>query len=209
MLRRSHPCLIALACWCAPLTAAAGQSLPDSSRITISPTAGYLAYGTYFTAPGGVSFSNHDGFGIGAELDIRAWRSLSVIVSALHGSSDWSFESVPLVGAISLDGASLWFVDTGLRVGFPLATGVAGFVQATAGAVRYGIENALISDNATNFTFSGGLGVRAQVGRRVSVVGLVKDYIASFSSVDEAEVFGVEGQRAHTVALLLGVGLRL
>lgn len=43
----------------------------------------------------------------------------------------------------------------------------------------------------------------------MSVVGLVKDYIASFSSVDDAEVFGVEGQRAHTLALLLGVGLRL
>jgi hypothetical protein len=115
MLRCSRRCLISLACWCVPLTATAAQSLPDSSRITVSPTAGYLAYGTYFTAPGGVSFSNHDGFGIGAELDFRAWRSLSVIASVLHGSSDWSFESVPLVGAISLDGASLWFVDTGHR----------------------------------------------------------------------------------------------
>jgi hypothetical protein len=98
MLRCSRRCLISLACWCVPLTATAAQSLPDSSRITLSPTAGYLAYGTYFTAPGGVSFSNHDGFGIGAELDFRAWRSLSVIASVLHGSSDWSFESVPLVG---------------------------------------------------------------------------------------------------------------
>jgi hypothetical protein len=209
MLRYSRPGLIALASWCAPLTAIAGQSLPDSSRITIAPTAGYLAYGTYFTAPGGVTFSNHDGFGIGAELDIRTYRSLSVIASAVHGSSDWSFESVPLVGAVSLDGASLWFVDAGLRVGFPLATSVAGFVQATAGAVRYGIDNALISDHATNFAFSGGLGVRAQIGRRVSVLGLVKDYIASFSSVDDAEVIGIEGQRAHTVAILLGIGLRL
>jgi Outer membrane protein beta-barrel domain len=208
MFRYPHPCLTALACWCAPFTASAAQSLPHSSRITISPTAGYLAYGTYFTAPGGVTFSNHDGFGIGAELDIRTWRSLSVIASALHGSSDWSFESVPLVGAVSLDGASLWFVDVGLRVGFPLATGVTGFGQATAGAVRYGIDNALISDHATNFAFSGGLGVRAPIGRRVSVVGLVKDYIASFSSVDDAEVLGIEGKRAHTVALLLGVGLR-
>jgi hypothetical protein len=208
MLRYLRPCVIALACWCAVSTASPAQSAPDSRRITISPTAGYLTYGTYFTAPGGVRFSNHDGFGIGAELDIRAWRRLSIIASALHGSSDWSFESVPLVGAISLDGASLWFVDVGLRVGLPLALGVDGFAQATAGAVRYGIENALISDHATNFAFSGGLGIRAYLGQRVSVVALVKDYIASFSSVDDAEAFGIEGQRAHTVALLLGAGIR-
>jgi hypothetical protein len=90
-------------------------------------------------------------------------------------------------------------------LGAPLSA----FVQATAGAIRYAVDNALFTGNATNFTVSAGLGVTAHLGNRFSAQGLVKDYLASFKSVDQAAALGVEGRRAHTLAILLGLGIDL
>jgi len=51
------------------------------------------------------------------------------------------------------------------------------------------------------------LGLRARIGPTLSLMTMVKDYIASYRSVDDLEAYGVEGQRAHTVAVLFGLGL--
>jgi hypothetical protein len=195
-----------------PFSAAASQvSGPTPHSFEISPMAGYLAFGTYFTGPGGIRFSNQDGFGYGAQLSVPVWRNLSLVGSALHGTSDWSFESVPLLGSIAIGGASLWFFDAGLRVNLPLGASspVWVFGQATAGAIHYSVDNALFTGQATNFALSGGVGLRAWLGGRVSLQGMVKDYIASFRSVDDAASLGVEGRRAHTLAVLVGLGLGL
>lgn len=205
--------LLAPALLIAPLVAAASQEpVPRATRLVeIIPTAGYLAFGTYFTGPGGVRFSNQDGFGYGAQIGITLYRNLSLIGSVLHGTSDWSFESVPLVGRLTVDGASLWFFDAGLRLTIPLGASipVSVFGQAGAGAIRYAVDNALFTGQATNFAFSGGVGLVTRLGGRVSLHALAKDYIASFRSVDDAAAFGIEGRRAHTVAVLLGLGVGL
>jgi hypothetical protein len=179
--------------------------------VELLPTAGYLAFGTYFTGPGGVQFSNEDGFGYGGQIDVPLWRNLSLVGSLLHGTSDWSFEEVPLVGRLTVGGASLWFYDAGLRVTVPLgaAIPVAAFLQATAGAIHYSIDNALFTGRATNFAFSGGAGLATRLAGRVSLQALVKDYLASFRSVRDGAAFGIEGRRAHTVAVLVGLGVSL
>lgn len=199
---------ILLAC---PPSAAAQAPSPSSPRVEILPTAGYLAFGTYFTGPSDIRFSNQDGVGYGAQVAVPLWRSLSLVGSVLHGTSDWSFERVPLLGSISVGGASLWFYDLGLRYSVPLgaASPVAAIGQVGAGAIRYSVDNVLLSERATNFAVAVGVGLAARLGPRVSLQGLVKDYIASFRSVDDATVFGVEGRRAHTLAFLIGLGLRL
>jgi hypothetical protein len=172
---------------------------------------GYLVYGSYFSGPAGLEFSNDNGVGYGAELAVHLARNFEVFGSALHATSDWSFQGVPFVGSISVGGASLWFFDAGLRARVPLgSTGrISPFVQLGGGAIRYAVDNALLSDHATNFAFSGGLGVTADLSRRVSVQGVVKDYLASFRSVDEGAVLGIEGRRAHTLAFLIGAGIGL
>jgi hypothetical protein len=208
-----HPRLILLTLLLAPLPSAAAQTStrPSAPALEILPTAAYLAFDTYFTGPGDIRFSNQDGIGYGAQVAVALWRNLSLVGSVLHGTSDWSFESVPIVGSVSIGGASLWFYDVGLRLDFPLggASPLSAIGQVGAGAIRYSVDNALISDQATNFALSGGVGVAARLGRRVSLQGLVKDYIASFRSVDDAAGFGVEGRRAHTLGFLIGFGLRL
>jgi hypothetical protein len=191
--------------------AAAQASSAFSHRVEILPTAGYLAFGTYFTGPSDIRFSNQDGVGYGAQVAVRLWRSLSLVGSVLHGTSDWSFESVPILGSISVGGASLWFYDVGLRYSVPLGTAipVSAVGQVGAGAIRYSVDNVLLSEQATNFAVAAGVGLAARLGRRVSLQGLVKDYVASFRSVDDAAAFGVEGRRTHTLAFLIGLGLRL
>jgi hypothetical protein len=191
--------------WAAPLAGAKAQQPPISRSIELTPLAGHLSYGPYFRGPADVQFSNQGGIGYGAEFQVRVWQNLSAVTSAVHGTSDWSFESVPFLGRVTVDGASIWFFDTGLRLGFRLGGPLSGFVQATGGAVRYAVDNALLTDEAINLTFSGGVGLRVRVGRTI-LTGMVKDYIASFRSVDDLAAFGVEGQRAHTLAILFGFG---
>jgi hypothetical protein len=196
-----------------PLSTARSQSPPPPSptRIQLIPSVGYFTFGTYFTGPAGIQFSNQDGLAYGGQLAVTLWRNLSLVGSILRGSSDWSFESVPLVGRISIGGASLLLYDAGLRFSQPLGASspiaVAG--QVTAGAIRYSVEHPLLTGAATNFALSVGAGIAGRLKGRINLHLLVKDYIASFRSVDDAASFGVEGQRAHTLGVLLGIGIGL
>jgi hypothetical protein len=67
----------------------------------------------------------------------------------------------------------------------------------------------LLTGAATNLAVSAGVGIAGRVKGRIKLHLLVKDYIASFRSVDDAASFGVEGQRAHTLGVLLGIGMGL
>ncbi|HEX2249776.1 MAG TPA: hypothetical protein VHH32_05470 [Gemmatimonadales bacterium] len=195
-----------------PLDTALSQSSPASPhRIQLIPSVGYFTFGTYFTGPAGVRFSNQDGLAYGGQVAVTLWRHLALVGSVLRGSSDWSFESVPLVGRISIGGAGLLLYDAGLRLGYPLGASspVAAVGQVTAGAIRYSIDHPLLSGAATNFALSLGAGLSGRLTRTMSLHLLVKDYIASFRSVDEAASLGIEGQRAHTIGVLVAFGIGL
>jgi hypothetical protein len=192
-----------------PLATAGAQTSRPSRWFEILPTVGHLSFGSYFTGPGGVRFNNQDGFGYGAQLGVVVWKNLSVVGSVLHSTSDWSFRSVPILGTVTVESASLWFFDLGPRLTVPLgATSPVSLVaQAGVGAIHYSVDNPLFAGSAANLAFSGGVGMLTRFGSRISLLALVKDYIASFRSVDDAEAFGVRGRRAHTVAMLIGLGL--
>ena len=189
----------------------AAQQSASVQALRIGPTAGYLTFGTYFTGPGGLRFSNDNAAAFGGELEFPVWRNLSVVGNVLHATSDWSFQEVPLIGSVTLGGASLWFFDAGLRLHFPLGSArtVLPFVEAGAGAIRYAVNNPLLEGQATNFALVGGLGVMTRIGERLGLEARVKDYFASFRSVDDAAALGVNGRRAHTVGFLVGVSLGL
>jgi hypothetical protein len=195
-----------------PLGTALSQSPPSSpNRVQLIPSVGYFTFGTYFTGPAGIRFSNQDGLAYGGQLAVTLWRNLALVGSVLRGSSDWSFESVPLVGRISIGGASLLFYDAGLRFSYPLgeSSPVAAVGLVTAGAIRYSVDHPLLTGDATNFALSVGAGMAGRLWGRLTLHVLLKDYIASFRSVDQAASLGVEGQRAHTVGLLAGIGIGL
>src|SRR5215210_9437619 len=174
----------------------AAQQTSPVQAVRIGPTAGYLTFGTYFTGPGGLRFSNDNAAAFGGELEFPVWRDLSLVGNVLHATSDWSFQEVPIIGSVTIGGASLWFFDAGLRLHFPLGSTrtVLPFVEAGAGAIRYAVNNPLLEGQATNLAFVGGLGVTTRIGERLGVEARVKDYFASFKSVDEAAALGVNGQ---------------
>lgn len=192
------------------LPLASQQSRPVQA-IRIGPTAGYLTFGTYFTGPGGLRFSNDNAAAFGGELEFPVWRDLSVVGNVLHATSDWSFQEVPLIGSVTIGGASLWLFDAGLRLHVPLgdARTVLPFVELGGGAIRYSVNNALLEGNATNLAFVGGLGITTRIGERLGLQARVKDYFASFRSVDDAAALGVTGRRAHTIGFLVGISLGL
>ncbi len=191
----------------------AAQETPShqSQHVRFGVTAGYLTYGSYFTGPAGLRFSNDNGIGYGGEVDVKVWRNLSVVGNVLHATSDWSFQEVPLIGTISIGGARLWFFDAGLRLHFPIgsARAIMPFLEAGAGAIRYEVNNPLLVGSATNVAVIGGVGLLAKLGNRFAFQMRVKDHAASFRSVDEAAAFGVRGRWAHTVGFLVGVSLGL
>ena len=192
-------------------SALAAQQSPSVQAIRIGPTAGYLTFGTYFTGPGGLQFSNDNAAAFGGGLEFPVWRDLSVVGSVLHATSDWSFQEVPLLGSVTIGGASLWFFDAGLRLHFPVGSArtVLPFVEAGAGAIRYAVNNSLLEGQATNLALVGGLGITTRIGERLGIEARVKDYFASFKSVDDAAALGVTGRRAHTLGFLVGVTLGL
>jgi hypothetical protein len=195
-----------------PLSSMAAQESQISPyRFHVTPTAGYLSYGAYFNGPAGLAFSNANGAAYGGQIDVVVWRNLSLVGSVLHATSDWSFQGVPLVGTVNVGGANLWFYDAGARLQFPLGSrrSVAPFVEAGAGAIRYAVDNALLSGRATNFAITAGIGILARLNDRISLEGTVKDHAASFRSVDQASGFGVTGRWAHTVGFLAGLSIGL
>ncbi len=194
-----------------PLSGIASQSTSAPPSVIITPTAGRFDFGEYFTGPAGVTFSNQTATGYGGELSVPVWKGVSVLGAVLHASSNWRFDDIPLLGRVTVEGASLWFYDIGVRGQTRLASSspLSAFAQAGAGAIHYSVDNPLFSGSAFNVTLSGGVGLIANLGERVSLQGLLKDYYASFRSVDDAAAYGVEGQRAHTLALLFGLGIGL
>lgn len=212
MTRPVFRLLLPAVLWATPLVPGLSQAAPVAEdKVQLVPSAGYFMFGTYFTGPAGVRFSNQDGAAYGGQVAVTLWRGLSLVGGVLRTSSDWSFEPVPLIGRISIGGASLLFYDAGLRYSHRLGTSspVAILGQLTAGAIRYSVNHPLLTGAATNFTVSVGAGVTGQLTRRLRLQALVKDYIASFRSVEEAASLGVEGQRAHTLGLLVGLGIAL
>ena len=81
---------------------------------------------------------------------------------------------------------------------------IAPFVQAGVGAIRYNIDESILTTQATNLAGNVGLGADFRVGRGVAVRVLAKDYIGQFNFQD-ATGLGITGQTAHNFAFTAGM----
>jgi len=181
-------------------------------RFELTGSVGYLNAGDYFTGPGATALDNSDALAVALQAKIPVYRGLSVVIAGAHAEPEWRLTGVPLLGAISLPGASLWFGDAGLRGSLDLGGSsrpVTLFGQIGAGAARYAVSTDILGNrleaHATNFALALGAGLGLPLGRRIGIEILGKDYIASFTTVRDLEALGVEGQRAHTLLALVGV----
>lgn len=177
----------------------------------ITAGGGLLTSGEYFTGPGSLELAAGDALAGSLQVRVPVHRAFAVVVAGIHARPKWQLTGVPLIGALNIRGARLWFADAALRgqttlgsfSGAPL-----GFAQAGLGLARYSLSTSVrgtrVDEQATNVAVALGAGVTLPVARRVGVELIAKDYIASFRSVRDLEAFGVEGRRAHTLLLLLG-----
>lgn len=180
------------------------QQSQEPARLRITPAVGYAIVGDYFRGPGDVGLRTENGLLLGLDVGLHLTGPLSLAASVAQGRTDWTVGPLPFVGTLGLDGAQLWFVDLALRGEWP-AGPLSFFVQGGAGVARYSITNPLISGARENLALSAGTGLRAQIRPRLQAVGLVKDYLVSFRSVDDLAALGVTGRRSHTIALLAGL----
>jgi hypothetical protein len=186
------------------------------SRVEVAGGLGYLSSGNYFSGPSSSSLTNSDAAAVMLQLGVRVQRSFDLVLAGSYAQPEWRLEGLPLVGALSLPGARLWFGDASLRGRLPLKQSsrpVSLFAQAGAGLVRYSVSSSILGNrleaNATNFALVLGAGVQASLARRLGLELLAKDYIASFKSVRDLEAFGIEGRRAHTLLIAASVRVDL
>jgi hypothetical protein len=199
------------------MNASAGRAHAQAEwkdRVELTASAGYLNAGDYFTGPGATALDNSDAMAVALQAKIPVYRGLAVVIAATHAEPEWRLTGVPLLGAVGLGGASLWFGDAALRGSLALgrsARPITLFGQVGAGAARYAVSASILGNpleaHATNFAWALGAGLGVPIGRRVGVEILGKYYIASFTTVRDLEVLGVEGQRAHTLLALAGLSV--
>ncbi len=81
------------------------------------------------------------------------------------------------------------------------------FAQVGAGFAHYALRSSVlgrvVDEHATNFALGLGAGLVLPLTRRLGMEAMPKDYIVSFKSIRDLAAFGIEGQRTHSVLLLL------
>ena len=81
---------------------------------------------------------------------------------------------------------------------------IAPFIQAGVGAIRYDINESVISTQATNLAGNVGVGADYTLSRGIALRFLAKDYIGKFNFKD-ATGLGISGNTAHNWAFSAGL----
>ena len=187
------------------------------SRVHVSAGGGFLASGAYFTGPGALELTSGDAFAGMLQVSVSVHRSFAIVIAGAHAQPEWRITGVPLVGAIGVPGARLWFADAAVRgslpLGGPSVTTPVAFVQVGAGLAHYSLSTTVlgrpVDEDAPNFAVALGAGVALPLTERFGLEALAKDYIASFRSVRDLEQLGIEGRRAHTLLLAVSAQIGL
>ena len=184
--------------------AAAAQSL-SPARVSVTPYAGYMRFGSLVDGPLGTSVGNSGGPVIGGQLKIGLTPNVALIGHAAYASSELQARA-PMVGGVSLGSGSAWLYDVGVQVSLPLESGIVPFAQAGAGAMRQSLAVGPVSTHATNFAWNIGAGADIPVGDRLGVQVMVKDYLGSFDAQEVAGI-AIDTRTTHNIALTAGVRL--
>jgi hypothetical protein len=207
-MRISHRIFVAAASMA--LAASAGAQAPESGTVLhLSPYVGYMVFGNYLKGPLGSTLSNAPGVIYGTQVGMSLAPNLSLIGNIGYTTSDMKV-GIPFLGGISVGHSSMLIYDAGLEYNFgSLKSGAlpfSPFVQGGVGAIRYDINESILSTQATNFAANAGVGADVSLGRGVALRLLAKDYIGKFNFQD-ATGLGISGETAHNFAFSAGIRL--
>ena len=208
-MRRIHRFFAAAATITLAALPAAAQAPGSGTVLHVSPYVGYMMFGDYIKGPVGTTLSNAPGLLYGTQVGLSLSPNLSLVGNVGYTSSDIKV-GVPFLGGLSVGHSSMLMYDAGLEYNFGSSSKGAApltpFVQAGLGAIRYDINESVLSTQATNLAGNVGIGADYAVGRGLALRVLAKDYIGKFNFQD-ATGLGLNGQAAHNFAL--SAGLRL
>lgn len=190
------------------IAAPAFAQAPGSGTVLhVSPYAGVMVFGDYLKGPLGTSVSNAPAPIYGAQAGLSLSPNLSLIGNVGYTQSDIKV-GVPILGGLSVGHSSMLIYDGGLEYNFGSMKSsglpVSPFVQAGVGAIRYNIDESILTTNATNLAGNIGLGADLQLGKGMAVRLLAKDYIGKFNFKD-ATGFDISGETAHNYTLSAGL----
>lgn len=182
---------------------AVAQTATATSRIEVTPYAGYMVFGDFVNGPLGTSIGNAGGALMGAQLGVALTPNVAVVANAARASGDINV-GIPFLDGITVGSSSAWMFDGALQLSMPL-TGRAftPFVQLGAGAMRHDVKIGLSTD-ATNFVGTLAAGADLGLTRMVGVRLMAKDYIGRFD-VREATTLDYQPKVAHNFAFSAGL----
>lgn len=183
------------------------RPVPTGTLFSVTPYAGYMAFGDFVRGPVGTTLSMKSGAVYGAELAMQITPNIALIGNVAHSSSNLQV-GVPLFNDLNVGSSSMWLYDGGLQFDIPTgrsALPVKPFVQVGAGAIRYEVGAAdFLTTTATNFAFNAGAGLEYRMTPAVGFRVSAKDYIGRFD-VREAAAINTNTPIVHNWALTAGL----
>jgi hypothetical protein len=170
-MSRIHRSLISAATIVGSLSLATpliAQAPGEGTVLHVSPYVGYMVFGDFIKGPLGTSVSNAPAPIYGAQVGLSLAPSLSLIGNVGYTQSDIKV-GVPILGGLSVGHSSMLLYDGGLEYnlgslpmgGMPISP----FVQAGVGAIRYTIDESILTSQSTSLVGNAGVGADLSVGR--------------------------------------------
>lgn len=156
--------------------------------------------------PFGTALRNAGAAVYGGEMSLRLTPGLELLGSVAYAEPGLEV-GAPVLGGLQVANSSVLLYDAGLRVRVPAGgAGIAPFVQAGAGAMRQSFEVGPLAARSTSFAYNVGAGVDLDLGPRLGLRLMAKDYIGKFDAREAIEL-DVDTRTTHNWAI--GAGLRL
>ena len=203
-----------VAAMAAPLAAQSSVITGQPSIFSLTPYAGYMAYGDHFETANGAEFTNDNGAIYGVQLGIDMTPNLALVGNLGYSRTNWEFEFAG-PGEVFAGDVGVWLYDGNLQFKFAVPAGggtFSPFAQAGVGAIRFTADrDDFNADGTTNVAFNAGLGADFSVGA-LGLRVMAKDYISSFkwdefrnaNDPNDLRDAGTSHNFAFTVGLKLG-----
>lgn len=174
---------------------------------SLTPYAGYLITGDWYSGPIGTSLSTSNSPMLGLQGSVPITKGLALVGNLAYASGDLRV-GLPVLGGVNIGTAKTWLYDGGLELGGLAGrrSGIAPFVQGGVGGMTNDIKNSLFNVRSSNFAYTAGVGIDVGVAQGFAVRVQAKDWIGKFNSKD-AIGFRVNGNLTHNWALSAGVRL--
>ena len=174
---------------------------------SLTPYAGYLVTGEWYSGPIGTNLSTTNSPMLGVQGSVPVTKGVALVGNLAYASGDLRV-GLPILGGVNIGTAKTWLYDVGLEVGGLAGKhgGIAPFAQGGVGGMTSDIKNRLFDVRASNVAYTAAVGIDVGVAQGFAIRVQAKDWMGKFNSKD-AVGFRVNGNMTHNWALSAGARL--